>query len=85
MITEEILKVYIKYHGDGDGFVRMATTKEKSLFSNTTWITIDRLIQNSALISSGLSSESFTSKAISEIEAECENDRTMALLKSIKF
>lgn len=46
MMTLEHLRVYKKYHGDGDILIRCATLKEKELMDYESWSMIDDLVQD---------------------------------------
>jgi len=62
MITQAVLKVYTKYSGDGDAFSRVGTKKEREIFKDIDFYTIDDLIQDIKLINNGLASNDFKEK-----------------------
>ena len=60
MITLEHLRIYKKYHGDGDILIRCATLKEKELMDYESWSIIDDLVQDLIFVEKGSVSINFT-------------------------
>lgn len=61
MITLEHLRVYKKYHVDGDILIRCATLKEKELMDCEFWSMIDDFIQDLIFIEKGSVSDFISS------------------------
>ncbi len=74
MITAAKIKIFEKYNGDGDGFVRTGTKSEKECFDYNDWLLIDSMIQDLQLVKNGLSSKTFENqinkKLIDEFDSE---------------
>jgi hypothetical protein len=54
MITEAGLNVYVKFEGDADGFSRCATADDRRVMNEETWHSIAVLLQEVAVLGSGL-------------------------------
>ena len=67
MITLEKLKIYRKYHGDGDMWNRLGTPQETSILKYTDWKLIDDLIQDIILIKNTQVSDNYKTKILSEL------------------
>lgn len=71
-ITKEKLKIYSKYNGDGNQFVRVGQDYEKALFENQDWGTIDNYLHNLEMIKKRLTSKEFIDTTIKELKEICD-------------
>jgi len=59
MISHEKIRIYQKYNGRIDKFLRSNKNWEKSVLTNDDWLLIDGILQDCEMIAKGLTSESF--------------------------
>jgi len=87
MITLKHLKIYKKYGGDGDAFVRSCTKKEKYLMTFDDWKLIEEFIQGLIIIRNNSASSTFSNNLYNKIEQNCDSQETINDLKDllIKF
>ena len=67
MITLEKLKIFEKYRGDGDGFVRVGKKHEKNIIQDDDWHEIDVLARKIHLVNSELASKEFKRRVKNEL------------------
>lgn len=65
MITKDQIAIFLKYNGDGDGFVRCATNSEKHIMTSEIWSLIDDIVFDLHLLNSNLASKE-TAKSITD-------------------
>ena len=82
MITPEKIKIYIRYGGDIDGFVRGGTTKEKEIMNGNDFSEIQSLIQDIILMKRNLSSKRYTEDTRKKIAENSIAAETVELLYS---
>jgi len=83
MITLKHIEIYKYYNGNGDGFVRCATSKEKSIMDYKHWSLIESFIQDINLVKKGLASDKYV-KAINErLKENCDNEKTIQALEEM--
>jgi|WetSurMetagenome_2_1015567.scaffolds.fasta_scaffold2019691_1 hypothetical protein len=75
MITTGQIRVYTKYFGDEDMFVRCGSQEEKNLFPKYLgWGEIRTLIQDVYLLNSGKLSEPYAKKVREQLKSGVENE-----------
>lgn len=84
MITLKHVEIYKKNGGDGDRFVRNATTSEETIMSYENWSLIESLIQDISLIETGLVSESYKKDINKRLEENCENEIVINELRKMQ-
>ena len=77
------IKVYEKYNGYEDIFVRCATGQEKNILSPQNFILLNKLIQDAYLVEKGLASQKFTEQMLLELEGNCVDEKTVNYIKQI--
>lgn len=77
MITLEKLRIFQKYHGDGDAFVRFAKRKEVQSFEHFDWMNIDNLHQDIQLIRRGMTAESYKQQVEKRLREQCDSQETI--------
>lgn len=83
MITVEHLKIYFSYKGDGDGFVRLATSREKAIMNYKNWSLIDSFIQDILIVNRGLAAKSYSKNLEERLKLNCDSGATIQELKNI--
>ena len=59
MLTLKKIEIYQYYNGDMDAWARSGSKKDKVAMISSEWTVIDSLLQDLALIESGLTSEQY--------------------------
>ena len=75
MITAEKLKIYRRFGGDGDGWVRMGTRREKKIMTDQDWAEIDQLFQRLRIEKSGVAADNYIMETERMIAEYVENVR----------
>lgn len=83
MITLEHLKIFKKYHGDGDMLFRCGTSKEKEWMDYESWSMIDDLVQDLIFVEKGVASDSYTRFVSKKLRELCDSEETIRELKDI--
>jgi hypothetical protein len=83
MINENKLKIFEKYDGDIDSWVRSGSKKEKSIMTDGDWYNIDAFIQDLSLVKKGLTSFEFNNVLISKFKENCDSEGAINQLKKI--
>ena len=83
MITLEHLRIYKKYHGDGDILIRCATLKEKELMDYESWSIIDDLVQDFIFLEKGSVSDSYIKSTNDKLSECCDSENAIRKLKII--
>ena len=83
MITLEHLRIYKKYHGDGDILIRCATLKEKELMDYESWSIIDDLVQDLIFVEKGSVSDSYIKSTNDKLRECCDSKNAIRKLKNI--
>lgn len=68
MISENTLKIYLKYRGDSDLFARTASLSDLQILNDKDWLTIENAIENIRLIHKKVLSKGFEQQVIAEID-----------------
>lgn len=83
MITIEKIKIYGRYYGDIDGWIRIGTDLEKSIINDIDWSLIEEFIQEIHLVKNGLAAKSFSSALDEKLIKTCYDERAINMLKEI--
>ena len=83
MITEYKIKVFYKYNGDIESWLRSGSKKESSIMSDKDWHDIDTFIQDLYLLQKGLTSLEFNNTLINKLNEYCENEEVITRLKEL--
>ena len=83
MLTNRKLDVYVRYHGDMDGLVRVGTIAEKNLLSAAESALIDSYLQDIELKNRGVLSDVYLRKHEAGMLANCENSEVATRLERI--
>ena len=83
MITAAKFKIFEKYNGDGDGFVRIGTKSEKECLDYNDWLLIDSMIQDLQLVKNGLSSKSFENQINKKLNNEFDSEAKELIQKRL--
>lgn len=85
MVTKEKLEIYRRFGGDMDGWARLSLANEtqKTIINVDDWSTIDNLLQNLILVEKGLVSDSFAKAVNEELQAKCDCEDTIRILKEL--
>jgi hypothetical protein len=83
MITIKSIKIFNRYIGDGDGFVRSSTKEEQEILNYTNWKLIDEFIQDIKLVKKGLASNGFAGNLSKRLIEHCDSEETIRFLKEI--
>jgi len=82
MITQQKLEIYERYNGDNDLFARIGEKKEKELMRDD-WNLIENFIQDIGLINRLLASEDFIKAVKSNLQRNCDDDKTISQLQQM--
>ena len=82
MITQQKLEIYERYNGDNDLFARIGEKKEKELMRDD-WNLIENFIQDIGLINRLLASEDFIKAVNSNLQRNCDDDKTISQLQQM--
>lgn len=83
MITLEHLKIFKKYHGDGDMLFRCGASKEKEWMDYESWSMIDDLVQDLIFVEKGVASDSYIKFTNDKLRECCDSEDTIRELKNI--
>ncbi|MBV4360603.1 hypothetical protein [Pinibacter aurantiacus] len=83
MITLNHIEIYKSYSGDGDGFVRFTTARQKAIMDYKHWALVESLIQDIRLVKNGLASEIYMKTVNERLQENCDNEETIRELKKI--
>lgn len=83
MITKDKIKIYRKYRGDIDSWVKNGSKKEKLIMNDEDWYLIDGLIQDLFLVNKGLVSLAFDNDLNNRLKEKCDSEETIQLLKTV--
>ena len=83
MLTYKKLKLYKKYDGDGDAWVRRSWWWERNKMSADEWALIGQLISELKLINNGLAAASFAEAVETKISENCDDNETIVKLKEL--
>ena len=83
-ITLEKLNIFNKYGGDATEFRNMASTAEKSLFDEETWVMLYDLVENLELIEKGLTSAEFKNRILDQLKLAADKEAYTLIVKKIK-
>lgn len=80
MITIDKIKIYKRFNGDIDGWVRVGTKEEKSIMNNNDWFLIEGFIQDINLVKKGLASDTFMNSINERLKENCDSKETIELI-----
>ncbi|WP_417009787.1 hypothetical protein [Bacteroides congonensis] len=83
MITQEHLKIYKKYHGNGDALAQVSMSREKELMDYKHWSLIDGFMQDLFLVKNGKVSASFIEIVDKRLKECCDTESTVQVLKDM--
>lgn len=83
MITLEKLKIYSKYSGDGDAWIRLGKGGIDSVITSDDWRLIDDLLQDLTIIKNGYAPLSLAISVDKRITETFDNEHTIEFLKSM--
>ncbi len=83
MITQDKIKIYKRYSGDIDSWMRSGSKKEKLVMNDDDWYIIDGLIQDFSLVEKGLASLTFNNDLNNRLKENCDSEKTIQALKAI--
>ena len=83
MITEYKIKIFERYNGDIDNWVRNSSPKEKFIMNDNDWYDIDAFLQDLSLVKKGLTSIDFNNSLISKLITNCESEGVINQLKNL--
>ena len=72
-ISLEQLRIFAKYHGDADGFSRMASDLERATMRHDVWSRIDLLVQSLTLIDRNLAAPEFIRETVDLLRTSAES------------
>jgi len=84
MITLEKLKIFSRYNGDVDMWVRAGKFSEKKIMVSDDWYLIDNFIQQIGLVNKSLTSEKFKSDLNKRLMENCDSVDAIEFIKSMK-
>jgi hypothetical protein len=82
MITIEKIKIYIKFNGDIENWVRNDSKNEKSRMSDDEFFLIDTFIQDLRLVKKGLTSVQFENNLNSRLKENCDGEQSINKIKN---
>lgn len=80
MITLKCIEIYEKYGGNGDGFLRCATSEERLLLNYRCWGLLDEFVQDLIIVKRGLASASFIELLDERLRKSCDDEATIQAL-----
>lgn len=83
MITQDKIKIYIRYRGDIDSWARGGSKKEKLIMLDNDWYIISEFIQDFNIVKKGLASLVFSSNLNKRFKENCDSEETIKILKAI--
>ena len=83
MINNYKIKIYIKYNGDIDNWVRSGSNTEKSALKDGDWYLIGKFIEEIYLVNNKLASKEFENKLNEQLIEFCENSQVIDYLKTV--
>ena len=82
MSTRDKIEINKYYGGDVDRFSH-ASRSHKQIMSDGDFFLITRIVQDLVVIKNGLASKEFQEKVDKSLQDNCDNQKTISLLKSI--
>jgi hypothetical protein len=83
MITIAKLKIYDKYHGDGDMWSRLVTDEEKTILKYPDWRLIEDLVQGVILIKTNTVSKEYKDETQLELLKNCSSTEVIDYIEEI--
>jgi hypothetical protein len=83
MINIEKIKIYKKYNGDIDSWVRFGSKKEKLHIDDNDWYLIEQLVQDIFLVNRNLASLKYKNELNTKLTEICVDMESIELLKNI--
>lgn len=75
MITEEMLAIYARFHGDMDGFARAGSARDRALMSQAQWYVLDAFLLELHAVKARLASPVYAEQIESRLSAMSANPR----------
>ena len=85
MITIRQLKIYDKYSGHIDGWVRCGTELEKEYMHDKDWYLIDELMEDLTRIRNGIGADDFRMRICNNLIEYCDSESTIKYLKELEY
>lgn len=76
-ITLDMLRIYRRFDGDVDAWVRLGTTAEQSIMTDVDFHTIGSFIQRCAVVKGGLAAQEFPQQVSHELN-QATSDEAVA-------
>jgi hypothetical protein len=83
VLTVEKLRIFAKFEGDLDGWVRAATGEDKSCMTDADWYLIDALLTGLTAVAAGLASPAFARHVESKVRASTIDEATRVALRAL--
>jgi hypothetical protein len=83
MITEDKIRIYKKYSGDIDGWVRVHDKEEMRIMSDQDWYDINLLLQEIAGIKNGIASEAYAKRIEKDLTDKVNDEKIIKMLFEI--
>ncbi|TMI64498.1 MAG: hypothetical protein E6H07_00855 [Bacteroidetes bacterium] len=83
MITKEKIRIFKKYDGDGDAWLRGAWPWNRRKMNGEDWGLIAQLIQDIKLVEKGLASESYANNLENTLKENCKDAETINELRRV--
>ncbi len=83
MLTLEKLRIYERFNGDIDGWVRMKSSMPSSEMTDADWHLLDALITDLRIAASGQASQSFRRELNERLQTEIADDEVRTELHAL--
>ena len=83
MLTEDKIKIYKSFEGDGDQFLRSGSKRQLRKMEDGDWALIESLLQDILLVSRGLASTQFENRLKIQLVISCDNEKTIVSLNKL--
>jgi hypothetical protein len=75
MITEDMLEIYARFHGDMDGIARAGSARDRALMSEAQWYALDAFLLELHAVKAQLASPAYAEQIESRLSAMSANPR----------
>jgi len=83
MITYNKLKIFEKYKGDGDMWLKTSWFWQRNKMEADDWTIIGQLIDDLKLVNNGLAAASYAESIENRIEENCADEKAITKLKEL--
>ena len=83
MLTKKKIRVFRKYKGDGDAWVRSFWPWNKKAMTAEEWAMLSQLVSEFKLINNGLAADSYKEDVLEKARANCYDEETVEELKKL--